>query len=87
VSCALQAAWFQSPPDNVDNGKNDNPNSINEVPVPGNHLQTLAMHDGHEPAQTQDEYQYQKTHPDDDVTGMQAYERIERRAEQIGANR
>src|ERR1043165_6179236 len=41
---------FHSPPDNVDDGKNDNPNCIHKVPVPRNHLQSLAMHDGYEPA-------------------------------------
>jgi len=41
----------------INDGKNDNPNCIDKVPVPGNHLETLAMHDGHEPAQTKDEYQ------------------------------
>src|SRR5262245_3942790 len=45
------------------------------------------MHDRYETSQTKDEYQLQKTHPDDDVAGMQAYERVERRSKQIGANR
>src|SRR5215510_4945268 len=87
VRFSLQSACFHSPPDNVDNGENNNPHSVDKVPVPGNHLQTLAMHDGHEPAQTEDEYQQQKTHPDDYVAGVQAYERVERRSEEVSANR
>src|ERR1044071_9329767 len=39
---------FHSPPDNVDDSKNDNPNCIDKVPLPRNHLQSLAMHDGYE---------------------------------------
>src|ERR1041384_8348074 len=78
---------FHSPPDNVDDGKNDNPDCIDKVPVPRNHLQTLAMHDGYEPTQTKDEYQQQKTHPYNDVAGVQSYECVERRSKQVGANR
>src|ERR1044072_125418 len=38
---------FHPPPDNVADSKNDNPHCIDKVPVPRNHLQTLAMHDGY----------------------------------------
>src|ERR1043165_2264228 len=47
---------FHLPPDNVDDSKNDNPNCIDKVPVPRNHLQSLAMDDRYEPTQTKDEY-------------------------------
>src|SRR6266478_6326607 len=76
-----------SAPDHVDDGEDDDPDRVDEMPVPGHELHALDVRglERSRPGEHADEREHHD--PDDHVRGVQADQRVERRPEQIRPDR
>src|ERR1043166_52242 len=68
---------FRLTSNDVNHGKNNDPNPIHKMPVPREHLDMLGVRRCHVSAQAQDQDQHEQRQTHDHVTRMQADQRVE----------
>ena len=73
----------ESGADDVNDGDDDNPDRVHEMPIPGNHLDVLGVVCGDLAQQAEDEDEGQEKKPDDHMARMEPDERVERGAEDV----
>src|SRR6185295_12320136 len=66
----------------IDDRENNDPDRIHEMPVPRDHLDVFVMRFLQVTSQAQEQDQHQQRQPHDNVSGVQANQRIESGAEQ-----
>src|ERR1035438_3010848 len=83
-SC-MAVLWLLSAED-VDNGEDDDPDGVDKMPVEREHLDPAGVFGGEVAGEREKECQRKHDEADDDVAGVQADERVEGGAEEIGAD-
>ncbi len=73
--------------DDVNNGHDDDPDGVDEVPVPGNHLEVFEVMFRHALEKYEEPDRTQQDETDQHVAEVQADERIEGRAKDVRAER
>src|SRR6266481_7275344 len=76
-----------SAPDHVDDGEDDDPDRVDEMPVPGHELHALDVRGLERPRPGEHADEREHHDPDDHVRGVQADQRVKRRPEQIRPDR
>src|ERR1044072_8430971 len=67
----------------VHDSENHHPHGIDEVPVPGDHLDVLRIASSHDATKAQPKNQSKQSQSGNDVCRMQSDQRVEGRAEKI----
>src|SRR5438309_1998898 len=73
--------------DHVDDGEDDDPDRVHEMPVPGHELHALDVRGLERPRPGEHADEREHHDPDDHVRGVQADQRVKRRPEQIRPDR
>src|SRR5262249_33638792 len=86
ADCGI-ATSTSSAPDHVDDGEDDDPHRVDEVPVEGEHPDPRRVLADDAAGEGEDRHDRHEDEADDDVEGVQADERVVRRSEQVRGDR
>jgi len=67
---------FLSAPDNINDGENDDPEDIHEMPVHGEHFDSARLIPVYAAGHDKDHHDQKYAQPSRDVKGVQSYERV-----------